>query len=102
MAADNLSIPLFDSVLAQRGDAHYPAQWARIGTTRDNATYRIRPICADDAEHERAFILGLSAESRYTRMMYAMGEPPPEVVDRFVHVDYHDPHGVQGPVGRAT
>jgi acetyltransferase len=69
--------------------AHYPAQWARIGTTRDNAAYRIRPICADDAARERAFILGLSPESRYARMMYGMGEPPPELVDRFVHVDYH-------------
>jgi acetyltransferase len=89
MAPDNLSIPLFDGALAQRGYAHYPAEWARIGTTRDNATYRIRPICADDAARERAFLLGLSPESRYTRMMYAMGEPPPELVDRFVHVDYH-------------
>jgi acetyltransferase len=69
--------------------AHYPAQWARIGTTRDNATYRIRPIRADDAARERAFILGLSSESRYARMMYGMGEPPPELVDQFVHVDYH-------------
>ncbi len=67
----------------------YPAQWVRVGTTRDNATYRIRPICAGDALRERAFIMALSPESRYARMMYGMAEPPPDLVDRFVHVDYH-------------
>ncbi len=67
----------------------YPIQWTRVATTRDNATYRIRPIRAEDAARERAFIMGLSAESRYERMMYTMGEPSPELVDRFVRVDYH-------------
>jgi hypothetical protein len=62
----------------------YPIQWTRVATTRDNATYRIRPIRAEDAARERAFIMGLSAESRYERMMYTMGEPSPELVDRFV------------------
>jgi acetyltransferase len=89
MATDNLSISKFGGALSHRGCAHYPAQWACIGTTRDNVNYRIRPIRVDDAARERAFLLGLSAESRYLRMMYAMGEPPCELVDRFVHVDYH-------------
>lgn len=52
-------------------------------------TYRIRPICAADAPRERAFIVGLSPESRYTRMMYTMNEPSSDLVERFVHVDYH-------------
>jgi acetyltransferase len=69
--------------------ADYPAKWSRVATTRDNVTYRIRPICSEDAPRERAFIMGLSPESRYERMMYTMGEPPPELVDRFVRVDYH-------------
>ena len=67
----------------------YPIQWTRVATTRDNVAYRIRPICAEDAARERAFITGLSPESRYERMMYTMGEPSPELLDRFVHVDYH-------------
>jgi acetyltransferase len=67
----------------------YPASWARVATTRDNVAYRIRPICAEDASRERAFIMGLSPESRYERMMYTMGEPSPDLVDRFVRVDYH-------------
>jgi RimJ/RimL family protein N-acetyltransferase len=68
---------------------HYPGQWARVATTRDNVTYRIRPICAEDTAREREFIMGLSVETRYTRMMYMMGEPSSELVDRFVQVDYH-------------
>ena len=100
MAAANLSIPIFDSALAQSGYANCPGQWARIiGTTRDNTTYRIRPICPDDAARERAFILGLSPESRYLRMMYGMSEPPPELVDRFVHVDYHTTMALVAVIG---
>jgi acetyltransferase len=67
----------------------YPVQWACVGTTRDQVTYAIRPIRADDAARERAFIIGLSPESRYTRMMYTMNEPSADLVYRFVHVDYH-------------
>src|ERR1700676_4411127 len=67
----------------------YPIQWTRVATTRDDVAYRIRPICAEDAARERSFIMGLSPESRYERMMYTMGEPSPDLVDRFVHVDYH-------------
>jgi len=69
--------------------ANYPAQWERVAHTLDGAEYRIRPIRADDLQRERDFIMGLSEESRYTRMMYAMREPSPALLDRFVHVDYH-------------
>jgi len=68
---------------------HYPTQRARVGTTRDNAIYQIRPIYTEDAGRERAFIMALSSESRYSRMLYGMGEPPPDLVDRFVNVDSH-------------
>jgi acetyltransferase len=67
----------------------YPIQWTRVVTTRHHVTYRIRPICAEDAARERVFIMGLSPESRYQRMMYTMVEPSPDLVDRFVRVDYH-------------
>jgi acetyltransferase len=66
----------------------YPAGWERPVLTRDGVAYRIRPIRADDAAREREFIMGLSAESRYMRMMYMMAEPSPDLVARFVHVDY--------------
>jgi acetyltransferase len=66
----------------------YPVAWERAALTRDGAAYRIRPIRADDSARERAFIVGLSPESRYTRMMSAMCEPPAALVERLVHVDY--------------
>jgi acetyltransferase len=66
----------------------YLAEWDNAACTRDGVAYRIRPIRANDAAREREFIMGLSPESRYLRMMYMMGEPPPDLIDRFVHVDY--------------
>lgn len=56
--------------------------------TRDNVAYRIRPIRPDDAARERAFIMALSPQSRYTRMLHAVSEPATALVERFVHVDY--------------
>jgi len=35
----------------------YPAQWERVAYTRDGVEYRIRPIRADDAPRDRAFII---------------------------------------------
>ena len=78
----------------------YPVQWTRVVTTRDDVAYRIRPIRPEDAARERAFIMGLSPESRYERMMYTMGEPSPELLDRFVHVDYHDNMAFVAVVGQ--
>ena len=51
--------------------------------------YRVRPIRPDDAGRERAFILGLSPESRFQRLMYTLREPSPEFVARLVNVDQH-------------
>jgi acetyltransferase len=80
----------------------YPIQWERVATTRDNVTYRIRPICAEDAARERAFIMGLSPESRYERMMYTMREPSPDLVERFVKVDYHHNMAFVAVVGQGA
>ena len=51
--------------------------------------YRIRPIRSDDAERERAFIMSLSPESRFQRLMYTLREPSAEFVARLVNVDQH-------------
>ncbi len=66
----------------------YPIGWERAVITRDNLAYRIRPVRADDGARERAFILALSPESRYTRMLYTVGEPTDALIERLVHVDY--------------
>jgi acetyltransferase len=69
----------------------YPAEWERMATTRDGTAFRVRPIRADDEDRERQFIRRLSPQSRYRRMMNAMKELTPELLERFVHVDYvHD------------
>ncbi len=66
----------------------YPSQWERKASTRDGVPFRIRPIRAEDQELDREFIVRLSPESRYRRMMNAMLVPSPELLYQFVHVDY--------------
>jgi acetyltransferase len=51
--------------------------------------YHIRPIRGDDAERERGFIMSLSPESRFQRLMYTLNEPSAEFVARLVNVDQH-------------
>jgi acetyltransferase len=76
---------------AIRAGMNYPSEWVRRSWTRDAVPFRIRPIRASDETLDRQFILGLSAESRYLRMMHTMREPSAEMPYRFVHVDYdHD------------
>jgi acetyltransferase len=71
--------------------AVYPSEWERVATTRDDVSFRVRPIRPDDEDRERRFIIRLSPESRYRRMMNAMKELPPELLHQFVHIDYeHD------------
>ena len=77
----------------------YPANWKRVAHTRDGIEYRIRPIRADDLPRDREFIMGLSQESRYTRMMYTMREPSAALLEQFVHVDYHRNMAFVGVVG---
>lgn len=67
----------------------YPAQWTRVERTLDGVEYGIRPIRAEDLQRDRDFIMGLSEESRYRRMMGVMREPSADLLERFVHVDYH-------------
>lgn len=57
--------------------------------TTSGLVYRIRPIRADDAARERAFILSLSPESRFLRLMYTLREPSDEFIAHLVNVDNH-------------
>jgi acetyltransferase len=67
----------------------YSPQWPRAATMDGGIDYHIRPIRPDDADRERAFILSLSPESRFQRLMYTLREPSPEFVERLVNVDQH-------------
>ena len=81
--------------------AAYPSEWERTATTRDGVSFRIRPIRPEDESLERQFIVRLSPESRYKRMMYAMKEPSPELLHRFVHVDYKHDMAFVALIGKA-
>src|SRR5579871_2649044 len=66
----------------------YPSNWGCTATTLDGVEYHVRPIRPDDAQRDRAFISALSPQSRYRRMMGAVRELSPALLDRFVNVDY--------------
>jgi acetyltransferase len=68
---------------------NYPEEWKRVAQTRDGVEYRIRPIRADDLLRDKDFIMGLSPESRYTRLFSVVREPSAALLEQFVHVDYH-------------
>ena len=68
--------------------AHSP-RWPIAARSTDGVVYRIRPICAADADRERDFILALSPESRFQRLMYTLREPSDEFIAHLVNVDQH-------------
>jgi acetyltransferase len=68
----------------------YPNTWERAAETIDGVVYKIRPIRADDLQLDRDFLVGLSPQSRYNRMMSVMKEPPLDLLERFVQVDYEN------------
>jgi len=60
-------------------------------TLRDGTRVVIRPIRAEDAALERAFIERLSPESRRLRFLGSISEPSDDMIRRLTDVDYqHD------------
>jgi acetyltransferase len=59
----------------------------------------------DDRGREAAFVRGLSRESRYFRFHSAMRELTPDMLERFIHVNYPDDLAlvacIEGPEGEA-
>lgn len=78
---------------SRRGYGHmaihpYPTELEGAITIRGGRTLAIRPIRPEDAEREKAFIAGLSEETRYFRFFYRMHELTPQMLARFTQVDY--------------
>jgi acetyltransferase len=69
---------------------------------QEGIDYRIRPIRPDDAAREHAFILSLSPESRFQRLMYTLREPSPEFVARLVNVDQHKDMALVATLGEGA
>jgi acetyltransferase len=66
----------------------YPIELVGDATLRDGTVLHIRPIRPEDAERERAFVLGLSDETRYFRFFYRLHDLTPAMLARFTQVDY--------------
>ena len=64
--------------------AHRVHEWQLAGGT----SVTIRPIRPEDAEIERAFVQGLSPESKYFRFMGTLRELTPQMLVRFTQIDY--------------
>jgi acetyltransferase len=66
----------------------YPVELVDAVTLRDGTMLRIRPIRPEDAELERAFVHGLSEQTRFFRFFYQLNELTPTMLARFTQVDY--------------
>ena len=78
---------------ATRGYGHmaihpYPVELVTDVTLPGGARLHVRPIRPEDAEIERAFVAGLSEETRYFRFFYQLNELTPSMLARFTQVDY--------------
>ena len=66
----------------------YPIELVSDATLRDGTSLHVRPIRPEDAELERAFVDGLSEQTRYFRFFYRLHELTPAMLARFTQVDY--------------
>ena len=67
----------------------YPAELVADVALRDGTMITLRPIRPEDAELERAFVHGLSEQTRFYRFFYQLQELTPAMLARFTQVDYH-------------
>ena len=82
-----------DPKVADRPYAHmaihpYPIEQVADVKLADGTLLHFRPIRPEDAELERAFVHGLSEQSRYFRFFYQLHELTPAMLARFTQVDY--------------
>jgi len=66
----------------------YPMELVHEVTLKDGTRLHVRPIRPEDAELERAFVGGLSEQSRYFRFMHHLPQLTPQMLARFTQVDY--------------
>jgi acetyltransferase len=88
----------------------YPIEMVADVTLPDGTPLHVRPIRPEDAELERAFVHGLSEQTRYFRFFYQLHELTPAMLARFTQVDYdrelalvavHESEGVRTIIGVA-
>lgn len=81
------SVPTSDLALAPPSEA---LQIEEELTLRDGDQVHVRAIRPGDTERLRAFHASLSFESIVFRFFRALPELPPDLAERFTHVDYRD------------
>jgi len=64
-----------------------PSRLETTLTLRDGSRARVRSIRPADANLDREFFAGLSAESRYLRFMQHLPELTPQLVQQFTQID---------------
>ena len=75
-------------VLLPHGDPSVSGRAGRRRRAPRRHALHVRPIRPEDAEIERAFVAGLSEETRYFRFFYQLHELTPSMLARFTQVDY--------------
>ncbi len=68
----------------------YPAELTRSSSPIFNQALTIRPIRADDAELEYAFLDRLSPQTRYNRFLGAGVRPTAAMIEKFTRIDYDE------------
>jgi acetyltransferase len=66
----------------------YPTELETVLKLNGGVELRVRPIRPEDAAMERAFVDGLSEQSRYLRFMQHLPSLTPQMLARFTQVDY--------------
>lgn len=66
----------------------YPVELEASLRLRSGELLKLRPIRPEDADLERAFVAGMSEESRYRRFMQHLPALTPQMLARFTQVDY--------------
>lgn len=66
----------------------YPIEMVADAVLDDGTRLHLRPIRPEDAELERAFVDGLSEQTRYFRFFYHLHQLSPAMLARFTQVDY--------------
>jgi len=68
----------------------YPADLIDVVRLGGGERVVIRPVLPQDEDLTSAFFRSLSGAARYDRFMSPMRDLPPELLQRFTHVDYAD------------
>ena len=66
----------------------YPVGLIRPLTLRDGRRVLVRPVLPQDAATEQAFVMGLSAASRYRRFHVGLRMLPPTLLQQLTEVDH--------------